>query len=362
MKERKRVVIKVGTKVLTSQSRLLDRERVRDIAFEIADVKDAGAEVVLVTSGAIGSGLGLLGLKRRPTALAALQAAAAIGQSHLMHLYGGYFKERGYLAGQVLLTQEDFNDRARYLNIKHTLSALLAHKAIPIINENDTVSTDEIRCGDNDRLSGLVSDLCRADILVILTDVDGLLDDTGTVIRTVDTITPALLSLGKKSACDLGTGGMATKLAAIKTVVDAGIECVIANGMKRGAIAAAVAGADVGTRFLGRGATLIARKRWIAFSSRPKGTIVVDAGAHEALAKRNKSLLSSGIVSVVGTFKKGDVVAVAVKDGKEFARGRVAYPSEEIRAVRGLKTGEFKRVLGYAGSGEIIHKDELVII
>lgn len=176
MEKRKKIVVKVGTKVIASKERALDKERVKDLVCQIASIKSDGVDVILVTSGAVGAGMGLLGLSKRPVQLSELQATAAIGQSHLMNLYSGYFKEEGFLVGQILLTQEDFNDRERYLNIKHTIEKLLEHNVIPIINENDTVATEEIKCGDNDRLSGLVSDLCQADKLVILTDVEGFLD------------------------------------------------------------------------------------------------------------------------------------------------------------------------------------------
>lgn len=363
MEKRKRVVIKVGTKVLTSKDRALDRERVKEIVRQVSDIKEKGWGVILVTSGAIGSGLWLLGLKKRPTELAALQAAAAIGQNHLMHLYAEYFKERGFLTGQVLLTQEDFNDRSRYLNIKHTLDALIEHGAVPIINENDTVATDEIRCGDNDRLSSLVADLCGADKLVLLTDVDGLLDENGTVIPVVTDVTKKIRSLGGKSHCDLGTGGMATKIEAAAAAVRAGIECVIANGRAEKILYRIVVdGEAVGTTFGGGARSVGARKRWIAFSSRPRGIIRVDAGARAALTEKDRSLLASGIASVEGLFAAGDVVSVESKDGSEFARGISAYASGDVRKIQGVKTSGYRAALGYKGPDEVIHKDNLVIL
>src|SRR3989338_595232 len=216
MKKHRRVVIKVGTKVITTRSEGLDLERMADIARQISEIMDKEIEALLVTSGAIGAGMALLKMKKRPTALSDLQAAAAVGQGHLMHLYRDFFKKHGYDAGQILLTQEDFNDRQRFVNIKHTIDSLLSHKAIPIINENDTVATDEIKCGDNDRLSSLVADLCGAEKLIILTDVDGLLDRDGNCISRVCEITKDIASLGGRSACDLGTGGMATKIEAAR--------------------------------------------------------------------------------------------------------------------------------------------------
>lgn len=362
MKNFKRVVIKIGTKVLTSKERTLDRERIGDIVGEAADLLDAGAEVVLVTSGAIGAGMALLGMKRRPAELPLLQAAAAVGQSHLMHVYSEYLKARGYMAGQILLTQEDFNDRQRYLNIKYTLQSLMKSRAVPVINENDTVSTDEIRCGDNDRLAALVSDLCEADLLVILTDVDGLLDEDGRVVPCVDDLNPRILKLSRTSRCDLGTGGMATKLEAIKRATHSGIRCVITNGRKSGNILKAVKGEASGTTFERAGSKLIAKKRWIAFSTKTKGSVHVDAGAREALLKRNKSLLASGVTDVAGSFRKGDVIAIIDKDSKEIARGVTNYSSAELARIKGMKTESFKAALGRESRDEVIHKDELVIL
>jgi len=363
MKEHKRIVIKVGTKVIASKERALDKDRIKDIVGQIASVKSKGAEVILVTSGAIGAGMGLLGLKKRPTLLSELQATAAIGQSELMRLYSEYFKQAGYLVGQILLTQEDFNSRDRYLNIKHTINKLLEHDVVPIINENDTVATDEIKCGDNDRISSLVSDVCEADRLVILTDVDGLLDEDGKVIALVTDITSGILKLiGRKSACDLGTGGMATKLECARTVVEAGIECVMANGKKKDIILKIVNGENVGTTFTSKKARFIAKKRWIAYSSKAKGRVIVDDGAKAALLKKDRSLLASGIIDTEGSFASGDVISIVDKDGKELARGLVNYSSSEVSKIKSLKSEKFKHVLGYKGHDEVIHKDNLVIL
>ncbi len=270
MQNNKRITVKIGTKCLTSKDRALDKDRIKDIVGQISDIQDSGFRSIVVTSGAIGAGMWILGLKKRPSKLCDLQAAAAIGQGYLMNIYGSLFKARGYEVGQILLTQEDFNSRERYLNIKNTIAAIIAHKAIPIINENDTVATDEIKCGDNDRLSSLVADLCQVRTLIILTDVDGLIDERGNVVSIVDRITPEIMRLGGASNCDLGTGGMATKLEAARLVNRAGIECIIANGRKKDMIVKAVRGEPVGTTFKSDNVKFIAKKRWIAFSSRPK--------------------------------------------------------------------------------------------
>ena len=248
-KKYKRIVIKIGTKVITSKDRAIDKDRVKDIVSQVSDLADRGIQVILVTSGAIGAGLYLLGLKKRPVDMSELQAVASIGQGYLMHLYNENFQAKGYLAGQILLTLEDFNDRKRYLNIKHTISVLFKHKAIPVINENDTVATEEIKCGDNDRLSGLVSDLCQADRLLLLTDVDGLLDEDGLRINKINEVSPRILKLAGASHCDLGTGGMASKVDAALKAAKGGVECVIANGKAKDIILKVMDDEDVGTVF-----------------------------------------------------------------------------------------------------------------
>lgn len=363
MRKYKKIVIKVGTKVIASKDKAIDAERMKDIVSQISHLIEGGAGVVLVTSGAIGAGMSLLGLKKRPSQLSDLQATAAIGQNHLMHLYCEFFKPFKLHVGQILLTQEDFNDRSRYLNIKHTINTLLGHKAVPVINENDTVATEEIKCGDNDRLSSLVADLCGADLLVLLTDVDGLLDSQGRVIGEVGDVTPEILKLGGKSHCDLGTGGMATKIEAARYAQGAGIDCIIANGRENGIIRKVVTeGEALGTIFHAGGNKFIAKKRWIAFSSRSKGTLRIDGGAKAALCEKNKSLLASGITEVHGSFHAGDVVAVSDKDGREIAKGIVNYSSGDLAKIKGLSSVKFRSVLGSAGPDEIVHKDNLVIL
>lgn len=362
MNKIKIAVVKIGTKVIASSDKPLDTDRLKSIVDQIADMLDKDIRIIVVTSGAIGAGMGLLGLKRRPVKLEELQATASIGQSYLMQLYSENFKERGYHVGQILLTQEDFNDRKRYLNIRYTIQTLLGHRAVPIINENDTISTEEIKCGDNDRLSSLVSDLCHADILILLSDVDGLLDERCNVISEVTEITPRISKLTRSSKCELGTGGMESKLDAIGKAAASGIECVIANGRNKNVIADIISGRKVGTRFNASRSRLLAKKRWIAFSSKAKGTIVVDSGAKEALSNKNKSLLSSGIVEVDGNFVAGDMVKITDKTFKEFARGLANYSSSELFKIKGLKTGEIKTALGYKGADEVIHKDNLVIL
>ena len=249
MSKNKIVVIKIGTKVIARHGKSLDKTLLKNIVNQISDILDEGLKIIVVTSGAVGAGMGLLGIRKRPVKLEELQATASIGQSALMQLYGSYFKKRGYLAGQILLTREDFNDRARYLNIRRTVETLFSHHAVPIINENDTVSTEEIKLGDNDMLSSLVSDLCRADMLILLTDVDGLLDEKRNVVELVDDMSARITKLARSSKCELGTGGMASKLESIGRAVASGVECVIANGKKKNIITDIIDGKHVGTRF-----------------------------------------------------------------------------------------------------------------
>ncbi|MDP3730531.1 MAG: glutamate 5-kinase [Candidatus Omnitrophota bacterium] len=362
MSKNRIVVIKIGTKVITSSDKSLDKALLKGLIAQISDILDKGLKVIVVTSGAIGAGMGLLGMKKRPVKTEELQAAASIGQSRLMHLYSDYFKERGYLTGQILLTQEDFNDRNRYLNIKKTIETLLSHKAVPVINENDTVSTEEIKCGDNDRLSSLVSDLCRVDMLMLLTDVDGLLDEKYSVINLVDGMSSRITKLARESLCEFGTGGMASKLESIGKATASGIECVIANGKTKNIIADIIDGKPVGTRFKSSGMKLLAKKRWIAFSSKPRGSIYVDSGAREALSNKNRSLLASGIVGLDGQFVMGDVVRITDKSFREFARGLTNYSSSELSKIKGLKTADIRNVLGRKAPDEVIHKDNLVIL
>lgn len=358
-----RIVIKIGTKVITSRDRALDKERVKDMVSQISAIRKKGIDVLVVTSGAISSGMWLLGIRKRPVDLSELQAVAAIGQNYLMKLYSEYFRAHGSITGQMLLTQEDFNDRKRYLNIKHTIDALLEYNAVPIINENDTVATEEIKCGDNDRLSSLVADIAGCGKLILLTDVDGLLDEHGAVISTVVEVNQKILKLGGKSVCDLGTGGMATKLQSARAAQKAGIECVIANGRTKDILCRIVLDGDrIGTTILSANKKFDARKRWIAYSSMARGTIRIDDGARAALVDGNKSLLASGVVGVSGDFSSGDVVGISDKDGHEFAKGLSNYSADEVEKLKGLKSAAFKSVLGYKARDEIVHKDNLVIL
>jgi len=362
----KRITIKVGTRVLTDANNKIDREVIKNLSREVADLMDGKTEVVIVSSGAIGAGLGLFDIQKKSRSLAELQAIASVGQNHLMDIYNKYLAEKGYIAGQVLLTQEDFSTRRRFLNIRYTVNALFKFKAIPVINENDSVSTEEIKCGDNDRLSSLVADLTDSELLIILTDVDGLYDNESKIVEQVENIEKCITNLKafcRDKGCDESTGGMITKLDAVKNAVNSGIKCVIANGKRKNVIRDIVFGKkQVGTSFDSGERTLKARKRWIAFSTKPKGKIVIDKGAEKALVENKKSLLPSGILDVEGKFSKGDVLEILSCRKKAVARGLSNYSAEEIKKIKGKRSGIIEKQLGYKDYDEVVHRDNLVIL
>lgn len=329
---------------------------------QVSDLRDSGMEVVIVTSGAIGAGLGILDLSKKGCSLSQLQAVASIGQNHLMDMYNEHFEKRGYVAGQILLTQEDLNDRKRFLNVRYTLNALFKYGAVPVVNENDSVSTDEIKFGDNDRLSGLVADLADSDMLLLLTDVEGLYGENGKIIEDVFSVNGDLRSLCRGKGCDESTGGMITKLEAARNAAHAGIRCVIAGGRVKDVITRICAGEKMGTCFTPREKPLKARKRWIAFGRKPRGSVMVDPGAENALSGGNKSLLPGGIVSLQGLFAKGDVVDVVGESGRRIARGLSNYSSAEIQKIKGIKTDRIEARLGYKDYDEVIHRDNLVVL
>jgi glutamate 5-kinase len=350
-KEYKRIVVKIGSSLFASGGTAIDKEVFDSTVAQVAGLMKAGKEVVIVSSGAIAMGMFILGWTSRPTEIFDLQAAAAIGQNELMNAYRSFFgKYKGHNAAQVLLTWDDFNDRRRYLNAKNTLLALLKYKSIPIVNENDTVSTDEIRFGDNDQLSARVASLISADILIILSDVDGLLDKDKNVVRVVEEITPQVKALACPTNKKTCVGGMITKIEAAKIAVDSGIPCVIANGRQKEVISSVIGSPlKYGTTFLPKG-KLAARERWIAFGVKPKGTITIDDGAKAALLN-NKSLLTVGIVGCAGSFSKGDIVSIVGRDGTAFARGKVEISSTQLEKTKGVRF-----------SKEAVHCDNIVIV
>ncbi len=361
----KRIVIKLGTRTLTGSDNLLERPQIKQLVLQICELVKRKIEVVLVSSGAVGAGMGVLQIKSRPGLLPKLQATAAIGQSQLMKVYDSFFRLKEIISAQILLTAEDLNNRARYLNVRNTLSALLKYRVIPIINENDSVSVDEIKFGDNDTLASLVATLIDADLLIILSDINGLYVDRDApdkIVSMVETIGPRIEKLAVGSDAALGVGGMKTKLQAAKTVTTSGIPMIIANGRSKDVLLRIFNGDKAGTLFLAVKDKMVARKRWIAYSAISRGEIKVDNGARDALVQRGKSLLASGIVEVKGNFKTGDIVKILNEQGREFARGVVNYSREELSKIKGLKTSQIKSGLGYKFFDEAVHRDNLVIL
>jgi glutamate 5-kinase len=360
-------VVKVGTSVLAGPDGRLDPARIDHLAEQISAVHQTGRRVALVSSGAVGAGIGQLGLGRRPDNLRQLQAAAAVGQAYLIRAYDEGFRRHGRHAAQLLLTHEDFDSRPRYLNMRNTITALFEWDAVPVINENDTISVDEIKFGDNDRLAAMVTNLLQAPLLVILSVVDGLCksdpgaDGPGEVVPLVANLDDEVFGLAGASKSRLGTGGMKSKLEAASLVTRAGGSVIIASGKKPDPLTRILDGQAVGTLFLARGATHGARKRWIGLTARPKGHYVVDQGARRALETGSKSLLAIGVVEVVGEFEKGDVVGIRDDTGEEFARGLTNYATPDARLIRGLRTDQARQALGATPYDEVVHKDNLVI-
>lgn len=363
------IIVKVGTRVLTHGDGRLNAQRLGQLAEELHEVIASGRRVVLVSSGAVGAGMGRLGLTRRPTDLAQLQAVAAVGQSVLVEAYERSLGAHGHHVGQVLLSAGDVADRTRYLNARNTILTLLKFNAVPLINENDTVAVEELQAtfGDNDRLAAIVTNLIQAPLLVLLSDIDGLYDGhpakpESRLIPLVKRFDQSFFALAEDSQTGLGAGGMTSKLEAARLATAAGENVIIANGSRPGALADIIAGKPVGTLFLAQGQTVAARKRWIAFAVRPQGRILVDAGARRAVEHDGGSLLAIGVQEVSGRFVKGDVVAVCDAQGAEFARGLTNYRAEDIRRIRRRKTEEIAEVLGHCPYNEVIHRDNMVCI
>ncbi len=358
----KRLVVKVGASVLTDRQGRPSRVRLRQLVAQLTTCLREEREVVLVSSGAIACGMARLGMVRRPKALSELQACAAVGQGELMHLYSQACAPAKVIVAQVLLTESDLADRVRCANAKKTLRALMARRVLPIINENDAVAVQEIAFGDNDRLAALVACVIQADLLVILTDVDGLLQD-GRRIERIDSLGAQHHALAMGSSRETTTGGMASKLAAARIARHSGIPLVIANGTVPGVVQAIIGGKPVGTLIAPPQARLKFHKWWIAFSARqPKGTVMVDRGAAEALTQRGKSLLPSGIHEVAGRFHAGEPIAIVDLARQEIARGLSNFSSSELTRIRGLHSAQISAVLGRPGEAEVVHRDNLVLM
>lgn len=364
----KRVVVKVGTSLLSAGRQELDQTFLATLASEVAEQRRAGREVILVTSGAIGMGLSVMRMAERPRTIPGKQALAAIGQPHLMRLYAQVFSREQLTTAQVLLTADDINDRQRYAHARAALEELLRLGVVPVFNENDTVAVDEIKFGDNDTLSAHVTNLACADLLVILTDVAGLYDANpaehpeARLLAEVDAIDKRIEDMAAGPGTTLGTGGMVTKIRAAKMVTGMGEKMAIADGREPRVLSRLLAGVRLGTVFFPRGDKLASRKRWIAYALRRRGALILDAGASAALKLRGKSLLPSGVKAVEGRFQQGDCVSVKDERGHEFARGLVNYAAEEIEKLRGAKSGEIEARLGYKNADEIIHRDDLALL
>lgn len=362
------IVVKVGTRVLTSPDGTLNRERIAQFAEEMSRLLDSGRKMVMVSSGAVGAGMDRLKLKQRPTDLAQLQAVAAVGQARLIEAYDQTLAVHGRHGAQVLLTAEDLDHRVRYLNIRNTLLSLLEFGVLPIINENDTVAVDELMTtfGDNDRLAARVTNLIRAPLLVILSDVAGLYDRSpddpeAKVIPVVQKFDDQLMSFVRDKKTGLSKGGMASKLEVARLVTTAGENVIIASGRDPQALTKIVAGETVGTLFLPQGKTVPPRKRWIGFSVEPRGRIIVDDGAKKAVEEAGRSLLAIGVVGVEGDFEKGDVVRVCGADGVEIARGLTNYAAPEVARIRGIQSEKIREILGHCPYVELIHRDNLTL-
>ena len=361
------VVIKVGTNVLADPSGHLDRERIHALADQLHRIRETGRKVVLVSSGAIGAGVGKLGLGRRPADLSQLQACAAIGQSALMQLYQECLTPHGVHTAQILLTAGDFDNRARYLNVRNTIRTLFEYQALPIINENDTVSVAEIKFGDNDHLAAMVTNLLRAPLLVLLTNVDGLYSDdprtnpAAELLATVPHIDPSVTDMAGASKSVLGTGGMRSKLRAARLATAAGEAVIMANGSQDAILDQIFAYEPVGTLFLPHGQDIPAWKRWVGYTAQPKGRILVDAGAKRALLEQGKSLLPVGVTAIQGEFRKGEIVAICDAEGSEIARGLSNYSSADAGKIRGLPTEQVATLLGAIPYAELVHRDNLVV-
>ena len=363
----RRVVVKVGSS-LVSSGEGLDPRRIRALTSEIDKLSGARRDFVLVSSGAVAAGRARLGLRERPHTIPQKQAAAAVGQIDLMAAYKAAFDAHGRHVAQVLLTREDLTSRRRYLNAKHAFGALLEAHVLPIVNENDTVAVDEIKLGDNDNLSAAVASLVEADLLVILSDVDGLhtadprRNESATPVELMNAEDPAAMRYATGTVNHVGTGGMATKLEAARKAAAAGIATVIADGRGDRALERVLdPNVVAGTLVLPAADRLASRKHWIAYTLRPQGSLHLDAGAAAALREKGRSLLPSGLRDVEGSFGAGDCVRCIDPDGAEVARGLVNYSATELKKIQGAHTRDIERLLGYKVSDEIIHRDDLVI-
>lgn len=360
------VVVKIGTNALSRPDDTLDLDRISSIADQLVRLRQTGKKVLVVSSGAIGAGIGLLGLKERPKELPHLQATASVGQAHLIGAYDKAFQQHGLRASQILLTANDFRRRARYLNIRNTINTLFEYDVIPVVNENDTVSIDEIKFGDNDRLAAMVSSLLERPLLIILSVIDGLFDrdpkdPDAQVIPLVSSWNEAIRGLAADTKSSRGTGGMVSKLEAVRMATSGGGNVIIANGTNRTVLDQVREADEIGTLFLGAGEPVPAWKRWIGYTVTPSSRVRIDAGATRAVRENGKSLLAIGIQTIEGHFSKGEIVSVVDPEGREIARGLVNFHSEQVALIAGKRTEEITALLGPDADQAVMHRDNLAV-
>lgn len=369
LKKAKRIVIKVGTSTITYANGKRNFSQIDRLAREISDLQNQGKEMILVTSGAVAVGVDRMGLPGKPKTIPGKQAAAAVGQGVLMHTYEKFFADYGQIVAQVLITKTEAIDRHRYTNTRNTFMELMRQRVIPIVNENDVVALDELKIGDNDNMSALVAGIVDADLVIILSDVDGLYTANpqthpdAVIVPEVAEITPEIEASAGGVGSARGTGGMATKIQAAKAATSSGIHLVIASGTEKNAITRVLQGEELGTLFVSRENRLQFRKRWLAFGAKIAGSIVVDDGCAKAIRKAGGcSILPAGVFTVQGEFLPGSTVSVIDKDAHELARGLVHYSSAELEQIKGCNSGEIANILGHKNFDEVIHRDDLVIL
>ena len=369
LKNAKRIVVKVGSSTITHANGKCDFSRIDKLARELSDWQNQDKEMILVTSGAVAVGVDRLGLPGKPKTIPGKQAAAVVGQGILMHTYEKIFAEYGQVVAQVLLTRMETIDRHRYTNARNTFMELLRQRVIPIVNENDVVALDELKIGDNDNMSALVASIVDADLVIILSDVDGLYTANpqthpdAKLVSRVEEITPEIEASAGGAGSSVGTGGMFTKIQAAKNATTSGINLVIASGSEKEAISRILEGEEVGTLFVSKENRLQFRKRWLAFGSRIMGRVIVDSGCEQAIKKAGGcSILPVGIAAVEGDFEAGNTVSVVTAGGREIARGLSHYSSDELKKIAGCQTAEIEERLGHKAFDEVIHRDDLVIL
>ncbi|MDN0046068.1 glutamate 5-kinase [Megasphaera hexanoica] len=368
LQKKNRIVVKVGSSTLTHETGKLNYHRIERLAMEIADLANQGKEMVLVSSGAVSAGMGPLGLSARPKTIREKQAVAAVGQGVLMHTYEKMFREYGQNVGQVLLTRMDAQDRKKFMNSRNTLLTMLQMGVIPIINENDVVAIDEFKIGDNDTLSAMVSNFIEADLLIILSDVDGLYTANpqthpeARIIPVVTEVDKHVYDIAGGAGSSIGTGGMYTKIQAASIATSSGVDMVIASGSEDGVLRRICQGEDVGTWFTAKDSNLHTKKRWLLSGGKARGSLIVDGGCRNALVEHGSSLLPVGIAAVEGEFHEGDIVNV-MYEGLVIAKGIVNYNSESVEAIKRHKTDDITKILGHEGVyEEVIHRDNLVVM